>query len=115
MQVDAIFKAAALAANSERIKLAKMAVTETRMVRMRCAALCSALLCCAVLCCMQHLSLPSLLPLLGPVRRHHGAFPRWLPLLPCCAGPRPGTQQRRSPACRRWPMSAHAQEHSAAG
>ncbi len=30
-QVDAIFKAAALAANSARIPLAKMAVAETRM------------------------------------------------------------------------------------
>ena len=31
LQVDAIFKAAALAANSARIPLAKMAVAETRM------------------------------------------------------------------------------------
>ena len=36
MQVDKIFKAAALAANSARIPLAKMAVEETRMVSWPC-------------------------------------------------------------------------------
>ena len=52
-QVDKIFKAAALAANAQRIPLAKLAVEETRMgvledkvikIAFRCVVLCSACL-----------------------------------------------------------------------